>query len=723
MIERLRCRTEELEQQVAARTAALMATNRELEEAQQRYQSLFAHNPDAVFALDLHGRVQSINAAGEQVSGYGADALLGHTFREVLDTGASEAETAVRLERVLRGAPQNYETTITHRAGHKVALHVTTLPIVVDQRIVGVYGIAKDVTERKQAEQALARSEERFRALVQNGAELISVVDLDGTIRYASPSVETLLGVSSQEALGATVFTYVHPEDEIAFRRLLGTAASSPRVNLTEACRLRHADGAWRHVEAVCRNLAEIPEIGGIVLNIRDVTERKALEDELAYRAYHDALTELPNRALLVDRLGHALARTARSGRRTGVLFIDLDDFKVVNDSLGHRLGDELLLSVAQRLRACVRPGDTVARLGGDEFIVLLEDLAEVADATGVAERILEQVGTAFRLEDREVFVGASIGMALSGPDPVLPDDLLRDADIAMYAAKARGKGHWVLFEPGMQTRPLERLELEADLRRAVERDELRLHYQPIVELESGQICGVEALLRWQHPERGLVPPLEFIPLAEETGLIVPIGRWVLQEACRQARTWQDRNPTRPALTMSVNISGRQFQHPGLVADVEGALRAAQLPPSSLRLEITESVAMEAGLATIQTLQALKGLGVQLAIDDFGTGYSSLAYLKRFPVDSLKIDRSFVDGLGQDVQDTAIVRSVMTIAKSLQLTVTGEGVESAEQLEELRALACDEGQGYYFARPQASEWLEQLLDAGLGEPGDLPRAA
>jgi diguanylate cyclase (GGDEF)-like protein/PAS domain S-box-containing protein len=623
----------------------------------------------------------------------------------------------------MHGEALQWESSFKHGDGHQIEIHVTMMPTVVDGRIVGAFGIVKDITERKTTEHAVARSEERFRALVQNGAELISVVEADGVVRYASPSVETLLGVNADSAIGENLFSYLHPEDQPVLRRLFEIALASPSQNLTEAFRLRNADGAWRHVEVVCRNLATVAEIGGIVLNVRDVTERKALEAELAYRAYHDALTGLANRALLIDRLGLALARSTRSRLSTGVLFIDLDDFKLVNDSLGHKQGDELLVSVADRLRSSIRPGDSVARLGGDEFIVLFEDLVDVSHASNVAERILHQLGTAVDLDGREVFISATMGMAVSGAHTVLADDLLRDADVAMYAAKARGKGHWALYEPSMDTRPLERLQLEADLRRAMTGGELRLHYQPIVEIDTGQIRGVEALLRWEHPERGLVPPMEFIPIAEETGLIVPIGRWVLHEACRQARVWDGRNTDRPALTISVNISSRQFQHPGLVESVRQALDDAHLSASRLRLEITESVAMERGQATVQTLQQLKTLGVRLAIDDFGTGYSSLAYLKHFPVDVLKIDRAFVDGLGRDAQDAAIVRSVITIAKSLDLTVTGEGVETAEQLSVLRALGCDEAQGYYFARPQPPGAMDRLLDAQLTPPDDLRRAA
>lgn len=433
-----------------------------------------------------------------------------------------------------------------------------------------------------------------------------------------------------------------------------------------------------------------------------DIAKREALEGELAHRAYHDTLTELPNRALLVERLQHALARGARVSTRPVLVFIDLDDFKLVNDSLGHTLGDELLVSVSQRLRAAIRAGDTAARLGGDEFVLLLEDIGDPTVATGVVERFLSRLQEPFILDGHEVFVGASVGIAFSRGEGTLPDDLLREADVAMYLAKTAGKRRYVVYEPSLEAQPLERLELESDLRRALERGELRLHYQPIVDLEQDRLCGVEALLRWQHPSRGLVPPAEFIPVAERNGLIVPVGRWALRQACVDTKAWQDEHPDAEPLVVSVNLSARQFLDPALVADVDRALADAGLDAACLKLEITESTAMEAGIGTIETFQALKGLGVQLAIDDFGTGYSSLSYLKRFPVDTLKIDRSFVDGLGRDVQDTAIVRSVIALARSLNLNVTAEGIETPEQWQELRDLACDQGQGYYFARPQPS---------------------
>ncbi|HEY3080240.1 MAG TPA: EAL domain-containing protein [Chloroflexota bacterium] len=446
---------------------------------------------------------------------------------------------------------------------------------------------------------------------------------------------------------------------------------------------------------------------------VRDDTERKDLERQLAHQAFHDALTDLPNRTLFTDRLGHALVRAARRKNSVAVFFLDLDRFKVVNDSLGHDVGDQLLAAVGRLLRGCVRRGDTVARLGGDEFTILLEDVTAMADVTHVAERIMAAMQAPFRLADHEICVSASIGIALSGVHMDAPEDLLRGADAALYRSKSRGKARYEVFDASMQARALERLELENDLRRGIERGDLRVHYQPIVDLGTGRITAVEALVRWQHPTRGFIPPADFIPLAEESSLILPLSRWVLSAACRQAATWHRRYPDAPAIAVAVNLSVRQFQHPALVDEVATVLRETGLDPRCLSLEITESMMMEAAEATNAILRGLKQLGVKLAIDDFGTGYSSLGYLKRFPVDVLKIDRTFVAGLGRDPEDTAIVHAVIRLAHTLGLEVTAEGIETAEQAENLRATGCELGQGYHFARPLPAEAVEDFFAGSL----------
>jgi diguanylate cyclase (GGDEF)-like protein len=432
--------------------------------------------------------------------------------------------------------------------------------------------------------------------------------------------------------------------------------------------------------------------------------------DQLARQAFRDPLTGLPNRALFVDRLAHALTRTERRGELLAVLFLDLDRFKVINDSLGHSVGDQMLVGISQRLSVCLRPEDTIARLGGDEFSILIEDVKDASAAAAVAERLGAELQRPFEFEGRELFVTVSIGIALTISRRMTPEDILREADLAMYHAKARGKARHEVFDKSMNKPAQDRLGLELDLRHAITRGDFTLHYQPVVALDSGRITEVEALIRWKHPERGLLFPSDFVALTEETGLIVPLGRWIITEACRQLQQWRAAGLVTP-LVMSVNLSARQLQHPHLVDDVAHALEETRIDPGELRLEITETVVMQEAPSTLGKLEALKKLGVRLAIDDFGTGYSSLGYLKRFPVDTLKIDRSFVNGIGRDVEDTAIVRAVITVAKSLGLAVTAEGIENDVQLGELRALGCDRGQGYLFAKPISGDRIPELLAA------------
>lgn len=445
------------------------------------------------------------------------------------------------------------------------------------------------------------------------------------------------------------------------------------------------------------------------VLVLEDDTERKALEERLEHQAYHDSLTGMPNRALFMDRLEQALARTGRSGDKVAILFMDLDDFKHINDSLGHRAGDLLLIEIARRLRTCLRPEDTVARFGGDEFIILLEDLEDVDDATDVAERIAQALYAPFIVDGHEVFATASIGIVLGSYPRDRAEDLLRSADVAMYRSKYRGKNRHEIFALEMNGHSLNRLSLEADLRRALEHEELRVHYQPRVLLGTGKIVGLEALVRWEHPERGLILPEEFVPLAEETGLIVKIGWWVLKESCLHMRTLQRLRPGDSPLKISVNISPRQFRHPELVQEVAEVLRETAIDSRDLILEVTESVAMEDVPSTTTIFRGLKGLGVKLELDDFGVGYSSLSYLKRFPVDALKIDRSLIEGVDRDSGDEAIVSAMIALAHALGIAVVAEGVETAGQVAKLRLLEGDLGQGYYWWRPCSAEKSVALL--------------
>jgi diguanylate cyclase (GGDEF)-like protein len=451
--------------------------------------------------------------------------------------------------------------------------------------------------------------------------------------------------------------------------------------------------------------------------------ERARAQAALIHQARHDALTGLPNRASFLEQLDRALApRQDREAEGVAVVFVDIDNFKTINDSLGHQAGDALLVEVARRLSSCAPAGATAARLSGDEFTLLVNSPPDGSAASLVAEHVAEALHRPLVLEDREVVVSASLGLAVGTPGQDQPVDLLRRADLALYRAKADGKARWAIFDADLEAEALRRLEIELDLRQAVDRGELRLHFQPVVELVDGRIAEVEALIRWAHPRRGLLLPTEFIPVAEATGLIIPIGQWVVEEACRQARCWQDQRPTDPPLVVSVNLSARQFQHPDLVANIRQATQEAGLDPRQLRLELTESVLIQDLEAARATLGQLKALGIQLAVDDFGTGASSLSYLKHLPIDTLKIDRSFIQGLGQDAQDTAIVRSVVLLAQALQLQVTGEGVETADQAAQLRALGVDQAQGYLFAAPRAAHALDLGLDP-VASDTQLPAAA
>ena len=553
------------------------------------------------------------------------------------------------------------------------------------------------------------RRSSTFRSLVHNTSDLITVVDAGGAIAYQSPSSERLVGVGSEQLTGTPFRALVHPDDRAYYDALVLNVRSQPDGAVDGQFRLLHADGSDRHVDAIVSNLTGDPAVAGLVFNTRDVTDRRRLEEQLERQAFFDSLTGLPNRAVFRDRLQHALARAERTNEGIAVLLLDLDGFKVVNDSMGHDAGDELLVEVGRRIGACCRARDTVARLGGDEFAVLLEDAASEVAALQLAARLQESLAAVFELRGREVFIGASTGVALGAADAG-PDDLIRNADTAMYAAKAAGKNRYEVFQPEMHERTVEFFEIQADLQHALDRGELLLHYQPIVDLGTGEILGAEALIRWQHPTRGLVMPLSFIPIAEETGMIVPVGVWVLGEACRQAATWRSSVPGASGLTMNVNLSTRQLLEPDLVPRVADVIGDSGLDPEALMLEVTEGSLLQDIEQTAAKLRALKDLGIGLALDDFGTGSSSLGHLRRFPIDVLKIDKSFVDGVVHEEGDASVlVRAIIELARTLRLGIVAEGVETADQVESLRRANCTRGQGYLFGRPMPPDEFERLL--------------
>ena len=556
------------------------------------------------------------------------------------------------------------------------------------------------------AELYLRQGEARFRALVQNSSDAILLVDRGATVTYQSPSAERVLGFAAGELVGTSLDDLSHHDDLMRFQACLTEVLARPGLSRRIELRMMRGEGAYIDGEAVVHNLQSDPHVGATLVTVRDISERKKFEMALTQQAFHDELTGLANRTLFVDRVAHALRRRERDRTSVAVLLLDLDDFKTVNDGLGHAAGDSLLRAVASRLEGLVRPGDTTARLGGDEFAMVLVDLPAEENAIIAVERIIATLSEPLVLEGREVFAQASIGVAFAGPGDVEPEDLLRNADAAMYVVKTDGKGRYAIFEPHMHAAAVHRLDLRTDLQRALDNEEFVLHYQPIVSMTTGALTGLEALVRWQHPHRGLVHPDEFIPLAEETGLVVPLGLWVLDRACRQIAEW---GKVDPALTVSINVSQRQLRRIEFGKEVGRVLDASGVDPARVNLEITESAVMTDVEATIRRLRDLKDLGVRLAVDDFGTGYSSFSWLRQLPVDVLKIDKEFVEELGNHEQSGFLVATIIDLAHNMGLSTVAEGIERGVQLDRLRDMHCDLGQGYHLGRPMPVDSVVDLL--------------
>jgi len=567
-------------------------------------------------------------------------------------------------------------------------------------------GVRGELDSREQT--ALEQADRRLAALVRHGTDMLTILELDTTVRYASPSHLQIMGIPAELTVGKRMEEQIHRDDlpaaKLGFDRL--RAGTSARESLI--VRLRDSAGHWRWIEAVGTNLMNEPTVGGLVLNSRDISDRKALEAQLLEQALRDPLTGLGNRRLFADRVSHALETRSRRGSEVALLLLDLDHFKFVNDTLGHAKGDALLVAVSERLRHVLRSGDTVARLGGDEFAVLLEDLTQGEEAEATALRIQVALGRPFLLDEREVFARASIGIAWA-TDGQDVDALLTDADVAMYGAKNAGRGRIERYSSEMRASVAERVDLESDLRHALARDELELVYQPVVDLQTGQICGAEALIRWHHPVHGLVLPGRFIPVAEESELILDVGRFVTRRATKDVAYFRRLTAAAGTLRVAVNISARHLLSPDLVPDVMAAMADAGVSGDALSMELTESVLASNEPVVAGRLQALRDLGVHIALDDFGTGYSSLAYLRRFPIDVLKVDKTFVSDGVDDVMSDGVTQAIVSIGQSLRMRTVAEGVETVEQLWRLRQLGCAMGQGYLFSHPLEREAFGQLL--------------
>ncbi len=552
---------------------------------------------------------------------------------------------------------------------------------------------------------ATRSAEARFSALIRNTADVIAIVTAEGTVTYVTPTAERIFGFAAEDLIGQRLEELVAFDDRARLREFLSQDLAKPGESANVEARVPRDDERQRVIEIHGTNMDSEPAIGGRLLTLRDTTDRKGMEEQLKRMAFHDPLTLLANRSMFRDRVEHAVAVSKRNGRGVAVLFVDLDNFKRINDSFGHAEGDRVLQKSAQRLVKSTRNGDTVARLGGDEFAVLLENLTAKEQVMEIASRVVESLQESLDLPGADKRVAASVGVAFSTPDDGV-EELMRNADVAMYSAKAQGKGRYTVYEPAMQRAASRRQEMEAEIGEALNQGQFLLHYQPIVELKSGYLLGVEALIRWRHPRRGTIAPSDFIPVAEETGQIVTLGRWVLAQACREVRVWQARLPEGRQVRVGVNVSAVQLAKSDICADVKTALDISEIDPGCLVIELTESVLMQHSEDVLATLTQLKKLGVRIAIDDFGTGYSSLSYLHRFPIDILKIDRSFVEQLGTIDQGAGLAKSIITLGGTLGLEVVAEGVELEQQQRELIELGCVGGQGYYYSRPALLHELE-----------------
>ncbi|MCC7051815.1 MAG: EAL domain-containing protein [Gemmatimonadaceae bacterium] len=682
-----------------------------LRERATRYRALMDTASDLFVVLAHDGGVTHVNRA--------TLAMAQCARREILQDGIARllvpedvAFFRARFARALGGEQQ--VMMLRANAYHGIRwLSCTLAPMVPGLATTSVLAILRDVTDDRLAADSVRHSEARLRAVFNQAAIAIALLDLDGYFTEVNPAVERLLGYDSVGLVGRRWNAFAPPEDQEETQRVIGTLQRNERESVTLEQRFVRDDGRvlWTHM--TISRVDNPAGSAGLIAMLQDVTERRALEAQLTWQAFHDPLTNLANRALFRERVEKRLAERQEVSGSVAVLFLDLDNFKTINDSMGHAAGDQLLFEVGRRLLNATRGCDTVARLGGDEFAILLDHVRVAQDCIRVADRVLESMRAPVRLDGTDVIVSTSIGIVRDAGDESA-DDILRNADVAMYNAKQRGKGRHSLFEPGMHDKAVERLRLQNDLRTAVENDEITLAYQPIVTLADGRPCGFEALARWTHPEFGTVSPATFVPLAEETGMIVPLGCTILRRACRDASAWNALDGLHAPIGVSVNLSGRQLEVPGVVGHVRDALRDSGLDPACLTLEITESALVHNSETMRERLLQLKALGISLAIDDFGTGYSSLSYIQQFPADVLKIDRSFVEGLGRtNGADAALARTIIALGASLHLRTVAEGIEVDAQRAILRELGCEFGQGYLYARPMTAcevpDWLTRTL--------------
>ncbi|HKP70987.1 MAG TPA: PAS domain S-box protein [Pyrinomonadaceae bacterium] len=685
---------------------------RALLESEAKFRTLAETASDAIITIDEDGIISFVNAGTEKIFGYSSDAMLGKELTMLIPERLRN-RNPVGLKRYLRSSKRNVpwkavELPGLHRAGHEIELELSFAEYDKDGRRFFT-SVIRDITERKRSEEALKQSESRFRELFENANDLIYTHDLRGQFTSLNRAGELITGYTREEALEISLAEVVAPEyleyaQQMTKRKLEGELPTSYELEIIAK------DGNRVMLELSTRLIVQDGRPVGVQGIGRDITSRRQAEEQLLHNARHDSLTDLPNRTEFMRHLQGAVQNAKDDPNfKFAVLFLDLDRFKIINDSLGHVVGDKLLIGIAKRLMTCVRPRDIVARFGGDEFTVLLNKVIDPKDATMVAERLQRKLSAPFKFGNYEVFTSASIGIMVSDELDRDPEDFLRDADTAMYRAKESGKARCEVFDREMHAANMNLLQVETDLRRAITRQEFEVFYQPIMNLEDDRPMEFEALIRWNHPTHGYIAPNEFISVAEESGLIIPVGQWILEESCRQIRHWQKTLPGYEKLSVSVNLSGKQLMHPALRGQIEDALRNTGLNPRHLKLEVTESTVIERSETALAVLSEMKALGLSLSMDDFGTGYSSLSYLHQFPFERLKIDRSFVDTMDRDAKSEAIVRTILLLGKNLRMEVVAEGIETSQQLSLLRGLNCSLGQGFLFSPPLNAVHAESFL--------------
>ena len=632
-----------------------------------------------------------LNTAVERSTGYSTSEIIGKNCRFLQGTDRNQPEINIIRAAIAAQKECNVVLRNYHKDGSLFWNELFISPVFNTQgKLTNFIGIQKDISDRKRSEANLNKSEERLKKIVSAIYDALIVVNSNGVIQFVNPAAEVLCDRSESVLIGYHIGNFLLEEDKTELTIL------QPKGNQVFV-EMRAVDIDWEGEKAT-------------LVSLRDITERKQAEEQLRHSAFYDALTNLPNRTLFMDQLEQAIDQTQTSNQTSfAVIFLDLDSFKFVNESLGHIIGDQLLIAIAHRLETCLRSGDILARLGGDEFTFLLKDIEQVSQAITVVQNIQQKLTFPFDLSSHQLFSNASLGIALISPDYTYPEEILRDADIAMYSAKQQGKNCYAIFNSQMRKKSQNRLQLETDLRYAWEQQDFLVYYQPIVCLKTHQIVGFEALIRWQHPTKGWISPAQFIPVAEEMGLIIELGSWVLKTACNQLKAWTQISPKMQHLMMSVNLSSRQIQDYNFVEKINQVMTETQINPQNLKLEITETILMENPEEVKEKLIQIRSQNIQLSLDDFGTGYSSLSYLHHFPINTLKIDRSFITRMNLNPENAAVVQAIITLAHTLGMDVIAEGIEKAEHLERLQALECEYGQGYFFSKPVSAIKAEQLL--------------